>query len=184
LFLRKMFGQAALCIFLIVSATMDASAKAPEVLKFTKNPLLPGKPIALSAYAGKPVLVVNVASECGFTGQYKDLEALHREYKDRGLVVLGIPANDFGGQESGSNAQIAQFCEMNYGVTFQMLEKISTPIAKDPFYAALIKASGETPQWNFHKYLIDRRGNVQSFSSNVAPKSAILLRALDSALRN
>jgi glutathione peroxidase len=140
--------------------------------------------IAFSQFAGKPVLVVNVASNCGFTGQYKELEALHKQYKDRGLVVLGIPANDFGSQEPGSNKQIAEFCELNYGVTFQMIEKIGTPIAQDPFFAGLIKASGQTPQWNFHKYLIDRTGAVQSFSSNVAPMSATLTRAIESALRN
>jgi glutathione peroxidase len=145
-----------------------ATAKTPAVLKFTMNPLMSGKAIALSSYAGKVLLVVNVASECGFTGQYKDLEALHQKYQDQGLVVLGIPANDFGAQEPGSNAEIAQFCERNYGVTFQMLEKIETPIAKHPFYAALISASGETPQWN----------------SNVAPLSATLTRAVDSALRH
>jgi glutathione peroxidase len=171
-----------LVVFFWVSQIVDA--KTPVVLNYSKNPLLPGKAIALTSYAGKPILVVNVASNCGFTGQYKELEALHKQYKDRGLVVLGIPANDFGAQEPGSNQDIAQFCELNYGVTFQMLEKISEPITKDPFFAALIKASGEAPKWNFHKYLIDRQGGVQSYSSNVAPLSATLTRAIDSALRN
>jgi glutathione peroxidase len=160
------------------------NAKTPTVLNFSKNPLLPGKPIALSKFAGKPVLVVNVASQCGYTGQYKGLEALHKRYKDRGLVVLGVPANDFGAQEPGSNQDIAQFCELNYGVTFQMLEKINTPISTDPFFAALIKTSGEAPKWNFHKYLIDRNGAVQSFSSSVEPESTMLVRAIESALRN
>lgn len=170
--------------FLFFIGTLTVDAKTPAVLNFTKNPLLPGKPIALSQYAGKVVLIVNVASRCGFTGQYKDLEALHKQYRDRGLVVLGIPANDFGGQEPGTNQQIAEFCESNYGVTFQMLEKLTTPIEKDPLYAALIKATGERPMWNFHKYLVDRSGAVQSFSSNVAPMSATMTRAIESALRN
>ncbi len=171
-------------LLLVLMGTYSVDAKSPAVLNHTFNPLLPGKAIPLSAYAGKAVLVVNVASECGFTGQYKGLEAIHKQYKDRGLVVLGIPANDFGAQEPGGAHEIAQFCELNYGVTFQMLEKINTPIAKHPFFAALAKSSGEAVKWNFHKYLIDKRGGVQSFGSTVEPTSAILGRSIESALRN
>ncbi len=162
---------------------MSQAAPSP-VLNVTLNPLLPGKAVALSQFAGKPVLIVNVASECGFTGQYKDLEALSKKYKSQGLVVLGVPANDFGAQEPGDNKAIAQFCELNYGVTFQMFEKTATPIAQHPLYEKLISASGEAPKWNFHKYLVDRSGNVQSFKSAVEPLSATLTRAVESALRN
>ncbi len=161
------------------------SHAAPSPLQdISLNPLLPGKPMALAQFAGKPVLVVNVASNCGYTGQYKDLEALSKKYKAQGLVVLGVPANDFGAQEPGSNNEIAQFCELNYGVTFQMFEKSATTLAKHPLYSKLITASKEAPKWNFHKYLIGKDGSVQSFGSAVEPLSATLTRAIDSALRN
>ncbi len=172
------------CAALFLFGATMSTAATPPVLNFTLNPLLPGKPVALNAFAGKPVLVVNVASQCGYTGQYKDLEALHAKYKDQGLVVIGVPANDFGAQEPGSNAEIAQFCQKNYGVSFQMVEKLDAPLPKQPLHAALIKASGEAPKWNFHKYLIDRNGGVQSFGSAVEPMSATLTRAVESALRN
>ena len=129
-----------------------------------------GTPVELSAYKDKKVLVVNVASKCGYTPQYEDLQRLHKEYGDK-VVVLGFPANNFGGQEPGSNLEIASFCEKNYGVTFQMFEKISVK-GKDrhPLYAWLAEQSGEEPGWNFCKYLIDEDGKVISyFPSRVNP---------------
>jgi glutathione peroxidase len=162
---------------------LNAFAATPSILNYTLNPLLPGKPIALSQYAGKAVLVVNVASQCGYTPQYDGLEKLHKRYESKGLVVLGIPANDFGAQESGSNKEIAEFCQKNYGVSFPMFEKLDEPLPKQPFHAALIKATGQAPKWNFHKYLIDKNGAVKSFASDVEPLSPTLVNAVEAALK-
>jgi glutathione peroxidase len=167
-------------LFLVASFT--TSAQSPAILKHTMNPLLPGKPIALSQYAGKVVLIVNVASECGFTPQYEGLEKLYKQYQSKGLVVLGIPANDFGGQEKGSNQQIAEFCKANFGVSFPMFEKLEVPIGEHPLFASLIKATGQAPKWNFHKYLIDRKGRVSAYSSDVTPLSSTMTKAVEMAL--
>jgi glutathione peroxidase len=163
--------------------TAQAAAACPAVLKHEFNSLITDKPVPLCSFAGKVVLVVNTASNCGYTPQYKGLEALYKKYKDKGLVIIGFPANDFGQQEPGSNKQIASFCEENYGVSFPMFEKLSTPIAQNALYRELISATGEAPQWNFHKYLIDRSGRVlASFPSAVEPGSARMVKAIDAAL--
>jgi glutathione peroxidase len=176
----------ALCVFTVfnVSASQAVSSTlaTPAILNFTLNPLLPDKPVALSQYAGKVVLVVNVASKCGYTPQYDGLEKLHKRFQSKGLVVIGIPANDFGAQERGSNKEIAEFCQKNYGVSFPMFEKLDAPLTKQPFHAALIKATGQAPKWNFHKYLIDKNGGVKSFSSDVEPLSPTLTSAIETAL--
>jgi glutathione peroxidase len=171
-----------LMLFPASLSMLPPAGAANGLLDHQFNPLIPAKPIALKAFAGKVILIVNTASQCGYTPQYDGLEKLHRKYKDKGLVVLGIPANDFGSQEPGSNKDIAQFCEANFGVTFPMTEKLSTPIPQNPFYAQLIKASGQTPQWNFHKYLIGKSGKVTSYSSNVAPMGRELTAAIDAAI--
>ena len=116
------------------------------------------------------------------TPQYEGLEKLHRKYQDKWLVVIGLPANDFGAEEPGSNKDIAQFCAANFGVTFPMSEKLATPIPQNPFYAQLIKASGQAPQWNFHKYLISKSGKVTSYESGVEPMGAELTAAIEAAL--
>lgn len=122
-----------------------------------------GTPIDLSKYSGKKVLIVNVASKCGYTPQYEDLQALHEQYGDK-VTVLGFPANNFGGQEPGTNLEIANFCEKNYGVTFQMFEKISVKgNDRHPLYTWLAEVSGKEPGWNFCKYLIDENGDVIGF---------------------
>jgi glutathione peroxidase len=141
-------------------------------------------PQALCQYAGKVVLVVNTASYCGFTGQYQGLEALYARYQARGLVVLGFPSNDFGQQEPGSGKEIADFCFNTYGVKFPMFSKtVVVGTGRSPLYAALAKASGEAPQWNFHKYLVDRQGRVAgSFASSVKPDDKRLLAAIERAL--
>lgn len=157
-------------------------AQAQSPLNVTLNPLLPGKPVALSQYAGKVVLVVNVASKCGYTPQYEGLEALYKRYQGKGLIVLGIPANDFGAQERGSNQEIAAFCKANYGVTFPMFEKLDVPIGKHPLFASLIAKTGQPPKWNFHKYLIDRSGGVSAYPSDVEPLSSTLVKAVEKAL--
>lgn len=140
----------------------------------------------LSAYKGKVLLVVNTASECGFTPQYEGLEKLYNTYKDRGLVVVGVPSNDFGGQEPGNNAQIKQFCESRYRITFPMMGKAVVK-GKDayPFYAwakESLDGSG-TPSWNFHKYLIGRDGKiVEYYSSITGPASSSLAKAIEGQL--
>jgi glutathione peroxidase len=140
----------------------------------------------LCQYAGKVVLVVNTASYCGFTHQYEGLEALYAKYQSKGLVVLGFPSNDFGQQEPGSAKEIADFCFNTYGVKFPMLSKsvVSGP-KRNALYAELDKATGVAPQWNFHKYLIDRKGKViASYVSDTEPNNPKLVATLESALRN
>src|SRR3954464_11027181 len=133
---------------------------------------------SLCQYAGKVLLVVNTASECGYTPQYDGLEALYRKYKARGLVVLGFPMNDFGGQEPGSNKDISAFCVNQYAIDFPMFAK--TGLKSNGFYGALAKASGAAPQWNFHKYLVDRAGtNVTSFDTRIEPDDAKLITAIE-----
>ncbi len=146
-----------------------------------------GKPLKLSDFAGKAVLVVNTASACGFTPQYKGLEDLWRNYRDKGLVVLGVPSNDFGAQEPGSETQIQNFCETRFNVSFPMTSK-STVIGGNahPFYKWIVSQAGEgaAPRWNFHKFLIDTKGNLAgAFPSKVAPEDAKLTEAIDAALK-
>ena len=161
-----------------------APQACPALLHYTFNRLQDDAPQDLCQYAGKVVLVVNTASFCGFTKQYEGLEALYAKYKERGLVVLGFPSNDFGQQEPGSAKEIADFCYNTYGVKFPMMAKSSVQgSAANPLYVALIKASGTTPKWNFYKYLIDRQGNlVDSYSSITTPDSATLVQQIESAL--
>ena len=161
-----------------------AAAACPVLLQHTFARLQDEKPQALCQYSGKVVLVVNTASHCGFTPQYEGLEALYAKYGPQGLVVLGFPTNDFGQQEPGDGKQIADFCFNTYGVKFPMFSKTVVK-GKDinPFYAQLAKATGKTPGWNFHKYLLDRQGRaVASFDSNVTPTSAQLVSSVEKAL--
>ena len=135
----------------------------------------------LCEYAGKVLLVVNTASQCGYTPQYDGLEALYRKYKSKGLVVMGFPMNDFGGQEPGSNKEISTFCVNEYAIDFPMFAK--TGLKTNPLYNDLAKATGESPKWNFHKYLVDRSGNkVQSFGTKVEPSDAKLVGAIERLL--
>jgi glutathione peroxidase len=130
------------------------------------------------------LVVVNTASYCGYTHQYEGLEAMYRKYKDRGLVVVGFPSNDFGKQEPGTNKEIAEFCRLTYGVQFPMFEKTSvTDLRGNPLFAELAKRTGKTPQWNFHKYVIDRTGNpVASFTSQVEPHDRALVSLIEKLL--
>jgi glutathione peroxidase len=133
---------------------------------------------SLCAYAGKVVMVVNTASQCGYTPQYEGLEALYRKYQARGLVILGFPSNDFGGQEPGSNREIASFCVNQYAIDFPMFAK--TELGKNALFADLAKAAGAAPRWNFHKYLIDRGGKrVLSFDTRVAPEDPKIAAAIE-----
>lgn len=144
-----------------------------------------GKDTTLKAYAGKVLLIVNVASECGYTPQYAGLQALHEKMSGQGFAVLGFPCNDFGGQEPGSEAQIKSFCTENYKVTFPMFSKVSIKgEAKHPLYAALQSAVGGEVGWNFEKFLIGKDGKVlKRFTSEVAPDSPELLQAIEAALK-
>jgi glutathione peroxidase len=144
-----------------------------------------GKPMKMSAFAGKPVLVVNTASRCGLTPQYTGLQALADRYKDK-LVVLGVPSNDFGGQEPGTEAQIQTFCSTNYNVTFPMTSKYPVVGAgAHPLYKWAVAQAGEAaaPKWNFHKYLIGADGMLAgTFGSKVAPTDPELTVAIDAAI--
>lgn len=144
-----------------------------------------GKPIQLKSFAGKPVLIVNTASACGLTPQYAGLEKLHKAYAARGLTLIGVPCNDFGAQEPGTEAEIKTFCERNFGVSFALTRKEHVLGAEaHPFYAWARKTLGDeaAPKWNFHKYLVDGAGNITSFSSRVEPEAPELTRAIDAAL--
>ena len=161
---------------------------ASSVHEFTLN-ALNGTPTPLASYKGKVMLIVNVASQCGYTYQYEGLQALYVKYKDKGLVVAGFPANNFGGQEPGSDAEIGAFCKSKFGVTFPMFSKISVAgDDKAPLYRFLTdktanpKTGGEIP-WNFTKYLVDRNGKVLArFDAPVEPESKELTSAIEAAL--
>lgn len=161
-------------------ATHGRASDCPELLRHSFPSLQTGEPQNLCQYRDKVILVVNTASYCGHTDQYGGLEALYRKYKDKGLVVLGFPSNDFGNQEPGSNKQIAKFCRLTYSVEFPMFEKSSvTGGQRNPLFAELDRRTGQQPRWNFHKYLIDRNGKqVMSFESSVQPDDKRLLEAL------
>jgi glutathione peroxidase len=167
-----------------VAAPAAAPRACPAILQYKFTRLQDEAPQDLCQYAGKVVLVVNTASFCGYTGQYEGLEALYAKYQRRGLVVLGFPSNDFGQQEPGSSKEIADFCFNTYGVQFPMFAKtVVAGEARHPFYAALFKATGQAPKWNFHKYLLDRHGKVLgSYASKVTPDNATLLAAIEQAL--
>jgi glutathione peroxidase-family protein len=145
-----------------------------------------GRDQALSEYKGKLLLIVNVASKCGFTKQYDGLQMLYDKYKDKGLVVLGFPANDFMGQEPGTNEEIKKFCSLKFGVSFPMFSKISVKGKDiDPLYKYLTASSGFNGDisWNFNKFLVDGKGNVIArFGSNAEPLSKEVLEKIDSAL--
>jgi len=144
---------------------------------------LDGSEVRLSAWAGKVLLVVNTASECGYTPQYEGLEALQKKYEARGFFVLGFPSNDFGEQEPGTSQEIAAFCSSKFGVTFPMFEKVDViGASRSPLYALLSDAKGE-PKWNFHKYLIDRKGRpVDAWPSAVEPSSPEIAQAIEREL--
>lgn len=160
-----------------------AEAACPPLLNHGVANLM-DEPVSLCQFQGKVLLIVNTASECGYTPQYDGLEKVYRRYRDKGFVVLGFPANDFGGQEPGSNKEIAQFCQVNYNITFPVFAKSSVVGAKaNPLYRELAAKTGKAPQWNFHKYLIDRRGQpLAVFESAVEPDDKRLTGAIEKAL--
>ena len=171
--------------FISVNSIAATNANCPETLNFTKRTLAGKESVNLcEAYLGKVVVVVNTASKCGYTYQYEGLEALYRKYKDKGLVVIGFPSNDFGGQEPGNEKQIQDFCRLTYGVEFPMFEKThASKYNADPIYKTLGKISGEFPQWNFHKYVLDRNGKlVASFNSKVEPQGSKMITTIEGLL--
>lgn len=176
------FGMAAAAIAQTAAAT--PAPACPALLNQQFKRLQDDVPQNLCQYAGKVALVVNTASYCGYTSQYEGLEALYAKYRERGLVVLGFPSNDFGGQEPGGSKQIAEFCFNTYGVKFPMFAKsVVTGKNANPLHAQLASASGQPPEWNFHKYLVGRDGKlVASFPSRLAPQDGKLLAAIEKAL--
>lgn len=174
------------------SIAADTEKKeTPKVLSF-KMKTLKGEEVDMSKYQGKVVLLVNVASQCGLTPQYEQLEAIHQKYKDKGLVVIGVPCNQFGGQEPGSPEEIAKFCSSKYNVTFDLLEKVKVNEDKSgkacDLYQFLTsqdtkpKGSGKV-SWNFEKFLIDREGKlVARFDPKTKPDDAAIVSAIESAL--
>jgi len=178
-----------LCAPLARAADKKGDAKVPPALNF-KMKGIDGKDVDLAQYQGKVVLIVNVASKCGYTKQYKGLQAVYENYKDKGFVIVGVPANDFGMQEPGTDAEIVKFCSSKYGVTFPLLAKVSTIVGDDkvPLYKYLTsketdaKFAGEI-KWNFTKFLIGRNGEIVSrFDSKVTPESEEVTKAIEDEL--
>ena len=181
--MRKLILILMLCV-----ACASLSAEPKSIYDFTMRSI-DGQHVSLKSYSGKVVLLVNVASKCGFTPQYTGLEALYEKYKDRGLVIVGIPANNFAQQEPGTNEEIKKFCSSKYMVTFPMMSKVSVlGDDKTPLYVFLTgkdtdpKFAGDI-KWNFTKFLFDRNGNpVARFEPNVTPDSAQVTAAIESTL--
>jgi glutathione peroxidase len=172
-------------VILLMSASLFA---ASSIYDFTL-PSIDGKPMPLADYKGKVILVVNVASRCGFTPQYTALESIYEKYKDQGFVILGFPANNFGGQEPGTNAEIKTFCSAKYNVTFPLYGKVSvkgddqTPLYKYLTTSANPALTGDI-KWNFTKFLVDRKGNVvQRFEPQTTPDSPEVVAAIEKSLK-
>jgi glutathione peroxidase len=172
-------------LILLMSASLFA---ASSIYDFTL-PSIDGKPMPLADYKGKVILVVNVASRCGFTPQYTALESTYEKYKDQGFVILGFPANNFGGQEPGTNAEIKTFCSAKYNVTFPLYGKVSvkgddqTPLYKYLTTSANPALTGDI-KWNFTKFLVDRKGNVvQRFEPQTTPDSPEVVAAIEKSLK-
>jgi glutathione peroxidase len=171
-------------LVLLLLAPTAMAEDCPATLDFSLRPLAGKATQSLcEQYAGKVLLVVNTASQCGFTPQYEGLDTLYGRYRERGFAVLGFPSNDFA-QEPGEEAEIQSFCRLNYGVRFPMFEKLQVQGEQaHPFFKGLAAAGGGYPRWNFHKYLLDRQGNVvASFPSRTRPDDPQLLTALEKLL--
>jgi len=167
-----------------VTGAPPSAGACPALLQHTFNRLQTGEPQSLCQFQGKVLVIVNTASHCGNTPQYEGLEALYRKYKDKGLVVVGFPSNDFGGQEPGTNKEIAEFCRTTYGVQFPMFEKSAvTRSNANPLFVDLIAKTGSAPRWNFHKYVVDRTGTrVTSFADSIKPDARNLVDLVERLL--
>ncbi len=168
---------------LCAAPVFAADCKSTDI-DATHQRLLGAKENICETYTGKVILVTNVASQCGFTPQYEGLEKLYKTYKDRGLVVLGFPSGDFGGQEFASDGEIQEFCKLNFGVTFPMFSKSSVKGDNaNVLFKTLSSKTGKQPSWNFNKYLVGRDGKVIAhFGSKTTPESAELTKAVEAAL--
>jgi glutathione peroxidase len=173
---------------LILAAICFAAAPQKNVYSFTLDNI-DGQPVRLSQYHGKVLMLVNVASKCGYTPQYAGLEALYKKYESRGLVIVGIPANNFASQEPGTNAEIKKFCSNRYNVSFPMMSKVSVAgTDQAPLYAFLTSKTlnpqvGGDIQWNFTKFLVDKTGKpVARFEPAVTPDSPQVAAAIESAI--
>jgi glutathione peroxidase len=175
---------AAVAVLIAPRSAATAEAACPAGLKHEFSNLR-DEPVSLCQFSGKVLLIVNTASECGYTPQYDGLEKLYRRYRDKGFAVLGFPANDFGAQEPGSNKQIAEFCQVNYGITFPMFTKTSVVGANaNPLFRDLAAKTGKPPRWNFHKYLLDRTGQpVAAFDSAVEPADPKVTSQIEKLLK-
>ena len=144
---------------------------------------LDGTPLNLSEYRGKVIVAINVASQCGFTSQYEDMQQVWEKYRSKGIIILGIPSNDFGKQEPGSNEDIKNFCEAKFGISFPMTEKVSVKGSEaHPFYIWARENYGKSaiPKWNFHKIIIDKHGKIaETFSSITKPSSEKFIKILE-----
>jgi len=171
-----------ICVLLLLVATVVFGGSG--VYQFTMNSI-DGKATPLAEFKGKVTMIVNVASRCGYTPRYSALEAVYEKYKDRGFVIAGFPANNFGGQEPGSNEEIKQFCSAKYNVKFPMFAKISVLGSDEaPLYRYLTGTGGGEIEWNFTKFLIDRQGQVIArFESAVEPDSPEAIAAIEKALK-
>src|SRR6266581_7270631 len=181
---KKLGGYFVFGVLLVMATSLFAGS---GVYNFTLNSI-DGKPAPLAEYKGKVVLLVNVASQCGYTPQYSALEAIYEKYKAEGFVILGFPANNFGAQEPGTNEEIKTFCSRKYNVTFPMYSKVSVKgDDQTPLYQYLTKQTGPSIageiKWNFTKFLVDRNGNVaQRFESAVTPDSKDVVSAVEKQL--
>lgn len=169
-----------------MNSTVEAYMEEKSAFSFSFKTLIGDEPILLKQFEGKVLMVVNTASNCGFTSQYEALEKIYNLYKDKGFVIIGVPSNDFGSQEQGTNEEISNFCKVNYGVTFPMTSKeVVFGSRAHPFYAWAkgIFGFGTAPKWNFHKYLINRKGKVVDyFNSTTSPDSDRVKKAIEKAL--
>ena len=169
---------------MIAALSLTASAASIHDLKVKD---MDGKDVSLSDYKGKAVLIVNVASKCGYTKQYTGLESIYRKYKDQGFVILGFPCNQFGGQEPGSNEEIKSFCTANYDVTFPLFDKLDVKgPTQHPLYAALSGKDSAFPgdvKWNFGKFLVGRDGKlIKRWDSKATPDGEEITKAIEAAL--
>ena len=179
------FGRLACILITMETVLAFPAASAPLTAHDFTFEYIDGGPLPLSDFAGKTVLLVNTASMCGFTAQYEALQAVYDKYRDAGLVVLGVPSDDFGGQEYDSADEIKQFCEINYGITFPMTDKVRVKGDNAHPYYQWVAAQGrmKLPRWNFYKHVIDADGNlVEWFASTTSPDSSKVINAIEKEL--
>ena len=176
-----------LLLFIMISISGNNVNADYEKLAYEFNfKDLDGSPLKLSEYKGKVIVAINVASQCGFTSQYEDMQQIWEKYQSKGIIILGIPSNDFGKQEPGSNEDIKNFCEAKFGISFPMTEKVSVKGANaHPFYIWAEKNHGKSavPKWNFHKIIINKEGKIEkTFSSMTNPSSKKFIEVIENLL--